>query len=178
MKRVSFLIACQFVFCLFIFSGCTNKQTKNNNEIMYKDKVLSLDMTKDDIDNLLGNGTLEKEDHSNGISSYVYSYDEILKIRYYSNNDILNISSFIWTSSKIYSYTGVTVGENIKKLDNLRHETDNVEGGKKYSIYFYSNNEVVESGEDKYTIAESKQTFFYDNKNQITEIAIAKATDK
>lgn len=165
-------------FCAFIltFTMTSCLQKIHNNQIIYKDKVLTIGSTKEEINNLLGEGILIDEHQSqknNTINIYVYQYDDI-KVTYYSEigGDLLTSGSFSWSSEKVETFNNIIIGSNKeyvkKKYPSETYTTGNITTLKFINdkeTWGYSTPNPTENG-----IITSIYTYTYDDHNDIYDI--------
>lgn len=184
-KSISLFLALQVLFCSFVFSGCSNNpQPATSRDIIYQDKTISLGMSLEEVEALLGKGELVSEEFSKDkkaeqywndliIDTYrVYQYDG-LQIKYYlyMGDTTFFVKSFTITTPDIYTFTGIEIGDNAKKIDEKYGDNFvKYENRSTYQIFFSKDDIASPPLKDKDTA--SIHAYHYDEKNKITEILI------
>lgn len=172
-KTISLFLVFQISF-IFLLSGCTSKPT-SSTEILYDGKTLQLEMTKETIDNLLGESRFIKEQEilSDNIEYLckIYQYKDI-EVRYYKSDADENFwaKGYEWTTKKVKTFNNVNVGATAKQIEK---QIDHYSLSKtSYTVdYYIVDGKIVTSG--KTENRETQYNYYYNENGEIYKIGMS-----
>lgn len=119
-KKISLFLVFQFLF-IFLLSGCTSKPT-SSIEILFDGTILKFGMTKEDVDNILGESTFVKDFEVTSNEVYyigeIYQYSDI-QIRFSKKEGDIDFlaTGFEWITDKVKTFNNINIGTTVESLE-------------------------------------------------------------